>query len=367
MEFSHVKTFAKNSKNLCEGIKEYAQNAINERHGKEAFVAHSKEECNKLINKQFAEDVAREAGVELPNLDDKTEVQRFCMNPMVKHFALVTRDIMIDAILPSFIDNGVLPLIADVKYADLGDSLKFTLKSNEALLVSKAGRRQKHTVPQKTFRSDVTLTGENHILTISTTLFEIMTGQSYIAEEVMKMAEAIERTMCEEAFDAFANVATTLDANLQVANYTEDALITLCEKVGAWNGGRKPIIMGTPKALKGVLPQNGNYRYFLEDSYVRLGHLAQFDGYDLLPIEQRANVGSTTYGLKFDDDKLYIVSPATDKIVKIGVFGGTFSYTDGNHDSANNAIDTTCQKDWEVVVATNAVMGCVESLEEATE
>ena len=169
--------------------------------------------------------------------------------------------------------------------------------------------------------------------------------------------------MLFEAYDAFTAEANALTGNLAVTNYSEESLISLCETVTAYNQGRKAVIIGTPVALKRVLPTNGNYRYLLDDEYVRLGHLNTFNGYDVIPMEQVANpYSSTAYDLKLDDTKIYVVSPASDKIVKIGVFGGTFTHQDNNYDNANKQIENTTEKAWGVAVAANSVAGVIKSL-----
>ena len=363
MEFANVKAFAEVSKDLYDAMKAFSLNYNNERKGLVAFSDHSREEMAKLINKAFALEVARQSGVELPNLNDKTEVRRFAMNPMVKYFANQIQDVMIDMILPETLLTGSLKYFADMRNADLGDTIKFDIKSNSLFTVSKAGNRQRTTNQQKTFRTTVTMTGVNHEITIGTTLFEMLTGQSYLAEEVMKVARSIETAMLFEAYDAFTTEMNSLTGNLAVANYSEEDLITLCETVTAYNQGRKAVIIGTPLALKAVLPTNDNYRYLLDDNYVKLGHLQTFNGYDVLPMEQVANpYNATPYSLKLDDTKIYVVSPASDKIVKIGLFGGTFSHQDNSYDNANKTIENTTEKSWEVAVVTNSVAGVVKSL-----
>lgn len=363
MEFANVKAFAEVSKDLYDAMKAFSLNYNNERKGLSAFSDHSREEMAKCINKAFALEIAKQSGVELPNLENKTEVRRFAMNPMVRYFANQIQDVMIDMVLPETLMTGSLRYFADIRNADLGDSIKFDIKSNSLFTVSKAGNRQRTTNQQKTFRTTVTMTGVNHEVTIGTTLFEMLTGQSFLAEEVMKVARSIETTMLFEAYDAFTAEANALTGNLAVANYSEASLISLCETITAYNQGRKAVILGTPVALKDVLPTNGNYRYLLEDDYVRLGHLATFNGYDVLPMEQVANPYSATpYALKLDDTKIYVVSPASDKIVKIGVFGGTFSHQDNAYDNANKTIESTTEKAWEVAVVTNSVAGVVKTL-----
>ena len=363
MEFMNVKAFSAMSKDLYDAMKEYSHNFNNERKGVKAFAEHSKEEMGTLINKAFAMEVAKQSGMALPtDMSDKTEVKRYSENPMVKFFANQIRDVMIDMILPDVLMTGAVRYFADIKYADLGDTIKFDIKSNSLFTVSKAGWRQRTTNLQKTFRTTVTMEGENHEVTVGATLFEILSGQAFVAEEVMKVGLSIERSMLFDAYDAFTASANALTGNLQVANYSEKSLIKLCQTITAYNQGRKAVILGTPVALKSVLPSNNNYRYLLDDEYVRLGHLQTFNGFDVIPMEQVADDTKGDYSLKLADDKIYVVSPASDKIVKIGVFGGTVSHTDGNYDNANKMIETTVEKAWNVATVTNSVAGVVSAL-----
>ena len=251
MEFMNVKAFSETSKDLYEAVKEYSRNYNNERKGVKAFSDHSKEDMEKLINKAFAMEVAKQSGMVLPtDMSNKTEVKRYSENPMVKFFANQIRDVMIDMILPDVLMTGAVRYFADIKYADLGDTIKFDIKSNSLFTVSKAGWRQRTTNQQKTFRTTVTMEGENHEVTIGATLFEILTGQAFVAEEVMKVGLSIERSMLFDAYDAFTTSANALTGNLQVANYSEKSLIKLCQTITAYNQGRKAVILGTPVALK---------------------------------------------------------------------------------------------------------------------
>ena len=169
--------------------------------------------------------------------------------------------------------------------------------------------------------------------------------------------------MLNDAYDAFTGAANAVTGNLKVSNYSEVGLIKLCQTITAYNNGRKAVILGTPVALKSVLPSNSNYRYLLDSEYVKLGSLQSFNGFDVIPMEQVADdTNATPYSLKLDDSKIYVVSPASDKIVKIGVFGGTVSHTDGNYDNANKMIETTVENAWNVATVTNSVAGVVSAL-----
>ena len=255
MEFMNVKQFSTENdvqRDLIESVKKYAAERIKERKGINAFADHTKEEMKSLINKAFAEVVSQKSGIALPAEGaTKMEVQRYSELPMVKAFAEQTRNILIDAIIPDFLIESPLQYIADVQMADLGDTIKFDIHNNQLLTVSKAGNRQRNTNVQKTFDTDVTMSGENHEVTLATNLYDVLVGRTFIAEEIMKAALAIENDMLDSAYDAFLAAMNDLDGTaLCVANYTERALIHLCEIIGAYNNAT-PIIIGTPLALKG--------------------------------------------------------------------------------------------------------------------
>lgn len=363
--FSNVKTFSKESKDLAEAIKEYANNVMLEQKGDvKAFASHSKDEMETLINKAFCDELAKHTGA-IPSIDEKdgkTALQRFANRTTVKEFADEIRDTMIDAILPILIDNGAIKYFSEVKYADIGDSVTFDIESNAMLTVSKADYRRRRINAQKTFDASMTMTGTNHMVTVSDNLFNILAGRSHIARDVMRAGLAIEKAMLIDAYNAFTGAMSGLSGNLAVANYSEKSLIKLCQTVTAYNQGKKAIIVGTPVALKGVLPA-GNYRFTLDSEYVKAGHLFQFNGYDVLPLDQVADPDvNDPYKLLLDDTKIYVVSPASDKIVKMGVFGGVLSNSNDAYDTANKSVNNTLEKSWEVAVVTNSVAGVVNSI-----
>lgn len=364
VEYTRIAKFAQNSPDLYKAMKIYGENALAERGVKgKKFAEDSKDDMEKAINKEFMSELCRRTGM-TPDENFDGSLRRFANNPNVAKMADDIRDYMIDMLLPETLLTGSLRYFADFRFADLGDSMSFDIQNNALYNVSKAGYRKRSTNMQKLFDTTVTLAPINREITVGTDLFEILTGRVSIAKEVMKAVRSIETAMMFDAYDAFATATGNLSGNLAVANYSEASLISLCETVTAYNQGRKAVIIGTPVALKSVLPTNSNYRYLLDDEYVRLGHLQTFNGYDVLPLDQVANPYNTTtpYSLKLDDTKIWVVSPAADKIVKIGVGGEMTSHTDAIYDNANLLQMSTLNKAWDCQVITNSVCGIVKSL-----
>lgn len=354
-EFSNTKAFSQENGDLVTAMKEYA-------HGN--FGGRSKEECEILIDKAFASAIEAKSGFTMPTENSKnykTAVKAYCANPMVAYFANEVTNNLIDAVLPTIMDESTLRFIAETKYADLGDTIKFDLESNALLHVSKADYRRRRINAQKTFDSTITMTGENHMITVADNLFNILIGSAHIARDVMRASLSMQNAMLVEAYAEFEGAMSKLSSPLKVTNFDEKDAITLAETVTAYNQGRKAVFMGTPVALKSILPSNSNYRYLLDDAYVKLGALNQFNGYDVIPMAQVADpYASTPYALKLDNTKVYVVSPASDKILKIGVFGGTMSGAINPQDSANTEASQTLQKGWETAIATNSIAGVID-------
>lgn len=279
MEFLNVKAFSAESdanKDLVEAVKKYAAECIKERRGIACFTEVPKKEQESLINKAFADVIEKKSGYK-PQGDSRMDLMNYSQIDTVKTFAEQTRNALIDAIIPDILIDSPLQYVAQLEMADLGDTIKFDMKSNQLLTVSKAGNRQRNTNVQKTFATDVSMSGETYEVSLITNLYEILVGRSFIAQDIMKAGFAIERMMLDTAYGAFLEAMNELDGSaLCVANYSEKALIHLCEVIGAWNNAT-PIILGTPIALKGVLPDNTNFRYFLDSDYVRMGHINTFN------------------------------------------------------------------------------------------
>lgn len=363
-ETAAVKKFAENSPELYTAMNVYCENFLAERGVKgKKFAETSVSDMNKAINKMFAEEIAK--GTKMTVEDFNGSYKRYANNTNVKEFADAIRSYLLDMILPEVLTTGSLRYIADFRFADLGDSLSFELENNALFTVTKAGYRLKHADLQKLYKTTVTLVPENHQLTVGTDLYEILTDREFIAEQVVKAAKSVELALLTDAFSAFETSMGNLTGNLAVTNYSEKALIKLCETVAAYNYGMKPVIMGTPVALKSVLPSNNNYRYLLEDDYVKLGRLQSFNGYDVIPIEQIPDAYNyaNPYALKLDDTKIYVVSPAAQKLVQIGFGGETMSNTDSMYENANLLNMSTLRKAWDVQVITNAVAGVVTNLQ----
>lgn len=102
-----------------------------------------------------------------------------------------------------------------------------------------------------------------------------------------------------------------------------------------------------------------NYRYDLQSDYVKMGHIRDFQNTSVLMLPQLADY-ATPFGLKLADNRVWIVSPSTDKIIKVVLEGQTLAYTDGVYANADLSQNSNLQKSWATGVATGSVAAVIQ-------
>ena len=282
-------------------------------------------------------------------------------DPVVKHYTFAVIGAMIDAILPETLIDSI-GVYADIRYGGFGDSFAFDVESRDLFAVSQAGNGKRLGFVKKQFKGTETLVPVNHKITVQVSVYRMLAGLESLAKFTMKAVRSIETQMTYDAYDAMAAGLNALSGNaasLKVASYSQDALVSLCQKVTAYNGGNKAVIVGTQLALSKVLPSDSNYRYMLDSQYVTLGHVTEFNGFDVMAIPQVADYSSANYGLKLNDNILYVISPSADKLIKIAVEGETLAYVDEIDDNANLTQNSTINKRWQAGMITSAIAGQV--------
>lgn len=357
----NVMKFSQESNELYTAFKDYADEFQHERGvtGKK-FSNVSREDKEKVITKLFQDEVARKSGVDLKMFEGDTV--RYSRHPLVKTFADDIIERMIDMVLPEVLWTGMASF-AEIVYGGWYDSFTFNIENNSLFSVSKAGRRQRTVPAQKLYDTTVTLVPENHEVTVITNYPALLAGRESIARFITKVALSIEADMRNLAYDTFADHmdSSTIPSAFKMTAYTEKALISLCEKVTAFNNGKKAVIIGTHVALKSVLPDALNTRILLDSPYVTVGQIPQFNGYDVIPMTQFADYASDDFSLKLRDDRIFVVSPSGDKIVKLAVQGGTLSNITGNpYDNSDHSLNGTIQKAYTAGVITSGYAGIVE-------
>ena len=336
MEFMTVKKFANESADLYKLFSAYAQNPT--------------KELEDAIGKCFAETVGAKAKVSVEDYDG--DMMAYSNDPRVKAFAdnLIAK--MVDVALPDVI-NPSIGVVADMTNVDYGDVAKFTLENGALYSVAKAGIRQPQTEAQMLYDTEVTVAPENYEITLTFTLYDILCGRKNVAKEVMKATKSMEAEFANTIWSAVETAVNGLATPLKVTNYSATTATQLAERVSAWNNAKASFV-GTPVALGNILPSQSGFQYTIDSDLVKLGHLQQFHGFDIIPTPQIADYTSANYGMKLDDQKLYVISGGADKIAKVAVGHSDVK----TKDLADGQVITLTGR-FGVAVATSAIAGVI--------
>lgn len=310
------------------------------------------------MNAALRREIMRVAGI--TNFGD-FPLETWANHPTLKWATFAVVSAMIDMVLPdSIIEN--IGMYSDVRTIGWGDSAAFDVSPRDIFVVSKAGKAKRTTELHKQFKGQVTILTEPRQMTVFVSLMKVLAGKESLAELVVKMSRSFETTLAVDVYNAFATAMDALDTTastgLKVAGYTASEFVRLSQTVAAWNGGTKAVAVGTQLALASILPSNANYRYEIDSDYVKLGYLRNFQGTDIMVLPQIAD-WETPFGLKLANNRIWIISPSSQKLVKVVLEGSAISYTSDVYANANLLQTSTLIKSWGMGVVTNAVAATI--------
>lgn len=319
----------------------------------------SYDEKESQMNATFKREILRVSGIQS---FEEFPVATWSTHPTLRWATFAVVSAMIDMVLPdSLIDT--IGMYSEVRNIGWGDSAAFDIKPRDLFVVSKAGRSKRTTELHKQFDGQITILPELREMTVFVSLQKVLAGKESLAEFVMKMIRSFEVQLSYDVYDAFKtamdNVDSTASTGLQVTGYTESDFVRLSQTVRAWNGGVRPLAIGTQLALANIIPSNANYRYDINSEFVQLGYIRNFKGTDIMVIPQVAD-WTTPFGLKLDDDRVWIISPSSQKLIKVVLEGNTLANSQGSFENANLTQTSTIMKSWGTGLATNQVAALIK-------
>lgn len=357
---SNVIAFSNGKTDLYEAFVDYWRHYRNHEGNKSIVnfdASVSLDEKESKINKAMLEEIKRFA-----NVGDMGAfpVEQWASHPLVTHFTFAVVSAMIDSVLPETMIDSI-GLFTEIKSGGFGDSFSWEIRPRDLFYVTKAAYGKRAFPATKQFNNIVTLIPEPHAVSVQVSMRRVLEGKESLGAFVAKAIRSMETEITLEAYTAFTtamdalpNTATT---GLRVAGYSQDALVDLCQRVEGWNMS-KSIVVGTARALANVIPATSNVRYDQGSDLVRMGYFGQLAGYQLLCLPQVPN-WKVPFGTSIANDRLWIISPAVDKPVKLCFEGSTLSNTNNFYDSADLSQKSTLWKSWTTGVATGAVAAVI--------
>ena len=308
------------------------------------------EKHDKLQNAFFAEIVAK-SGVSRDGLTTEAWVS----HPSVQWAAFAVVDATVNAILPQVL-TPAFGLFTDFRFVSLGDVVKFKIKPNQFFTVSKGGTGERTIHRQKDFAQDIIVAPVEHIVTVYTDMYRVLAGKEDIADFVARVVLAIEQAMYGDALNALMTGLNNLPTGTYNISGAFDmkTLVKMAETVQVYNAGVRPVIAGSATALMRVLPDSTlGYRGNYDANGGSIELIKNVYGYDVIKMNNAAAQGG---GLVLPDDKIFVVSPAQDKLVK-GVVSNALTNSNQFYDNADLTSDYTTRKMWEFTYASASKAG----------
>lgn len=132
-------------------------------------------------------------------------------------------------------------------------------------------------------------------------------------------------------------------------------LIKMCETVQYRNGGVRPVIAGSATALMNVIPDStSGYRMNVDgEGDGRINLMKMVMGYDILKLDNAVTTDGT---LILPDNKIYVISPSQDKLLK-GVMTTSLSNQNEYYDNADLTSNYTTRIEYSFAYASAAYAG----------
>ena len=311
------------------------------------------EKHDKLQNAFFAEIIAK-SGVSRDGLTTEAWVS----HPSVQWASFAVVDATVNAILPQVL-TPAFGLFTDFRFVSLGDVVKFKIMPNQFFTVSKGGTGERTIHRQKDFAQDIIVARVEHIVTVYTDMYRVLAGKEDIADFVARVVLAIEQAMYGDALNALMTGLNNLPTGTYKISGAFDmkTLVKMAETVQVYNAGVRPVIAGSATALMNVLPDSTlGYRGNYDANGGSIELIKNVYGYDVIKMDNAAAQGG---GLVLPDNKIFVVSPAQDKLVK-GVVSNALTNSNQFYDNADLTSDYTTRKMWEFVYASAAKAGVYE-------
>ena len=266
----------------------------------------------KILNNAFFSEVESKSGVSR----NDTAPEAWMTHPAVKWAAFAIVDATIQAILPSVL-TPAFGLFMDLRYVGLGDILKIRVLPNTLYTVSRGSHGERTTFRQKKFAADVIIAPEEHLITIYVSMYRVLAQKEDIGDFIRQVVLSVQQDMYGEAVTALITGLTNVTAGTDFTHtgaFDMKTLVKMAERVQVFNANVRPVIAGSAVALMNVLPDATlGYRGNYDANGGGIDLIKNVVGFDVLRLQQAVGANST---LVLPDDKLFIVSPTQDKLVK---------------------------------------------------
>jgi len=294
-----------------------------------------------MMQTAFMAEVENKANVAREGMD----FNAWANHPSVKWASMAIVDKSVRAIIPTVVLSA-LDVFAGITTAERGDVVKFEASPRGYYVNSLGGRGERESLRQRKFAAEKMVAPTEHIVTVHHKMYNVLAGKDNIADF---MGWVIATVRSDMYADAIAALNTGLEAiptgTMHISGvFDVKQLLTAAEQIKYLNGGVTPVIAGSSVALVDVVPDSvSGYRLNVDgEGNGKIGALKEIMGCPILPLD---NAVGKDGKLILPGDRLYIVSPSQDKLVK-GVYVTTLTNQNDYFANADLTSDYTIRLEW---------------------
>lgn len=354
--FDNVATFAKaeSSNKLITMMEDYTRYHLNETLGTKLSIEQpevSKMARASKINEVYMSEIARRSGKDVSLFDG--DIQAYSNDPSVVTMQAFVNKIMLDAVLPIYIDATGLAMLAEFHYLGYGDVAKIEARDNTAYNVSKMGRRQKHTKTQERKSNDKVIPMDFYGLSTISNFPKFMLGEAFVADDMILMATSVAKKIYKLVVKKFiAEADLVADTKLVLSGYVEKSWMQKL-KYGSAKMGEPMTIVGDAIALKDLLPATNALQILLKDDYnTEIGYMTKWNTYTVVGFNATNDEEDASGVCGLPENRIYGMALNGRKPIHVAI-GTTRVTTDEYMDNNNLSSIATYAKEIGVEIATN--------------
>lgn len=309
-------------------------------------------EKKNLTHTAFLAEVEHKAGI----FREDNDINAWIAHPSVGWAAMSIVNATIRAIIPV----TVLPdfdIFSEMRTVGYGDLVKFTVEPRSFFLTSLGGKGERNTFRVRKFAQDIELHPVQHMITVHRNMYNVLAGKTNIVDFLSWVLLSIRTDMYTQALGVLNDGLTSIPVGSLNVNgaFNMKILVKICETVEFRNGGVKPVIAGSATALMNALPDStSGYRMNVNgEGNGKIDLIRNIMGYNVLKL---GNAVTKAGDLILPDNKLYVISPSQDKLVK-GVMVNQLSNSNDFYANADLTQDYTFRLEYNFAYASSAFAG----------
>ncbi|MCM1315248.1 MAG: hypothetical protein NC244_07775 [Alistipes senegalensis] len=156
----------------------------------------------------------------------------------------------------------------------------------------------------------VTVDTKSYSVKIFEHLDRVLSKRVDFVDMINKVGQSFAEKEYEDIYNTWSSLITANGSTYfpTAGSWDEETFLELCAHVEA--NGVKPIILGTPAALRKV--KTADISDSAKEDKYNIGYYGKVDGYDMVSVKNRHRVNTDDF--IFPDDKLYIIGTTTKPI-----------------------------------------------------